>query len=329
MNYAPIIITVYTRLQKLKLCIEALKKNPEAIYSDLYIISDAPSKLEDKEKVQKVRTYLDTVQGFNSLTIEKPEINSRISNQNYSYILQCELIKKYKQFIFLEDDVVVSKHFLRFMNESLIYYKHDKNIGAICAYQLPFKVPKFYKKDIYLGKRYSPWGFAITKEWFEKIDFTHFDRYSIATTKKNKKKFLSVGKDILDILKLDSTKKIEAPDVRICYHQIMNNLFCIFPIISLTKNIGFDEEGEHCKFTDRFDVTINDNLAYNITLEKVKPNKTMLKRFQRYEDSYIFFITPYNNIKQIIILVIKKILKTLGIFAKIKYIYKKNIYKNQ
>lgn len=133
------------------------------------------------------------------------------------------MLDVYGKVIAIEDDNIVSRHFLRFMNEALEFYKDDPRITAISAYTLPIKYPFWYKKDIWLGKRFSPWGYGMRKEWFYQFDRSSYDRYTIATKNENINKFKSVGKDILDILYADSSGKISAGDVKICFDQIMRN----------------------------------------------------------------------------------------------------------
>lgn len=41
--FSPICICPYRRLEHLQHTVDALKKNPEAIYSDLFFFSDAPA----------------------------------------------------------------------------------------------------------------------------------------------------------------------------------------------------------------------------------------------------------------------------------------------
>ena len=47
------------------------------------------------------------------------------------------IFKKKKTAIILEDDILVSKHFLRYMNDSLKFYKNNIKVGSICG-NLPF-----------------------------------------------------------------------------------------------------------------------------------------------------------------------------------------------
>lgn len=56
--YAPIIVSVYDRLDHLKRCIEALLVNDLAPESLLYIVSDAPYREDHIPVIERVRELL-------------------------------------------------------------------------------------------------------------------------------------------------------------------------------------------------------------------------------------------------------------------------------
>ena len=75
MDFAPIVLFVYNRLDHLKLTLKSLKKNKEASNTDLIIYSDGPKNKLDKVNVYKVRSFLKKVSGF-----KKKKIICRVKN---------------------------------------------------------------------------------------------------------------------------------------------------------------------------------------------------------------------------------------------------------
>lgn len=69
MDYAPIIIFAFNRLDVLKKCVASLQDNKEAKHSDLFVYVDGPrsEKPGEKEKVLSVREYVKEITGFNSV----------------------------------------------------------------------------------------------------------------------------------------------------------------------------------------------------------------------------------------------------------------------
>ncbi len=243
-TYAPIIVSVYDRLEHLKQSIDALQKNNLAKQSDLYIVSDAAYKPEHKERINQVRKYALSISGFKKVHHLFREKNLGAHESIKTAIT--EVLATHNTFIFLEDDIVVTNDFLSYMNSGLNYYSNTANIFAICGFNLPFPIPENYNQDIYFYPCNSPWGFASWKNRWEKVNLDYFDRESELRKSRQYKAFASIGFFIKGILQADSRKKIQAMDLRVYYHMFKNNMCSVFPIQSKTQNWGFDGTGEHC-----------------------------------------------------------------------------------
>lgn len=243
-TYAPIVVTVYHRLDHLKRCVNALLRNELAMESELIVLSDAPQKEEHAAQIELVRKYILSITGFKKVRpVFWPE-NKGGHNSVVDGIR--EVLKEYDSFIFLEDDILVAPSFLRYMNEGLRYYEKQKSVFSVCAFKLPFSIPENYNKDIFFYPCNSPWGIATWKDRWEKVDHSYFDRYSELKRKGQLKEFCSIGFYIKGILKKDSTREIVADDLRVYYHMFQNKMCSVFPVISQSQNWGFDGSGEHC-----------------------------------------------------------------------------------
>lgn len=242
--YAPIVVTVYHRLDHLQRCVNALLQNEQAKESELIILSDAPQKKEHAAQIELVRKYILTIVGFKKVRPVFWQENKGGHNSLTDGIH--EVLNEHDSFIFLEDDIFVAPNFLRYMNDGLAYYKNIKSVFSVCAYKLPFHVPKDYNKDIFFYPCSSPWGFATWKDRWEKVNHSYFDRYSELKRNGQLKEFCSIGFYIKGILKKDSRREIVADDLRVYYHMFQNKMCSVFPVISQSQNWGFDGTGEHC-----------------------------------------------------------------------------------
>ena len=242
---APLLISVYNRFEHLKRCIEALKRNRLAPETDLYVVSDAAYREEDRQVIAEIRNYLKELVGFKTIICLFWDVNkgSHASTMDAIKVL----FEKYDCFIRVEDDIIVSTDFLDYMNAGLSYYKDDPNVYAICGYKAPFCIPKNYEFDVWFYPAFSPWGYPVWKHKFNEIDRSDWDRYSELKKDKSKyKAFKKIGFYIVGILKDDSAGKIVAGDLRVYYHMFQNNMYSVFPVVSKTQNWGFDGTGEHC-----------------------------------------------------------------------------------
>ena len=137
MNFAPIILFTYKRLDTLKKTILSLKKNKEAKKSELIIFSDGYKNDQDKNETLKVRKYIKKIYGFKKIKIYLRKKNLGLANNIVKGLEQ--VFKKNKLAIILEDDLVVSPSFLNYMNYYLKIYRNNKNVASVHGYCYPLK----------------------------------------------------------------------------------------------------------------------------------------------------------------------------------------------
>lgn len=129
---APIILFCYNRPQHVQRAISALQACPEAAQSQLYIFSDGPKTQADVYPVDEVRRLARSVQGFAKVTlIERPQ-NCGLAQNVIDGVTR--VVNRHGEVIVVEDDLVVSPHFLRFMNDALCTYRNEPRVGHIQAY---------------------------------------------------------------------------------------------------------------------------------------------------------------------------------------------------
>lgn len=136
-EFAPIALFVYNRPSHTRQTVEALKKNYWAKGSDLFIFSDAPKSAAQTEIVREVRQFIRQIDGFKSVTIVERETNFGLARSIIEGVTQ--LCEKYGRVIVLEDDLVTSPYFLRFMNDALDMYKDEDQVMHIAGATYPIE----------------------------------------------------------------------------------------------------------------------------------------------------------------------------------------------
>jgi hypothetical protein len=137
-NPAPIAVFTYNRLQHAKNTIECLQKNLLAEESYLFIFSDAPKIGDPIEPVESVRAYLGTIQGFRKVCIIERERNYGLGNNIIDGVNN--IVNKFGKVIVLEDDLITSPFFLKFMNEALQLYEQDPHVFSVHGYVYPLDI---------------------------------------------------------------------------------------------------------------------------------------------------------------------------------------------
>lgn len=284
MDLAPIVLFTYNRLDETKKTVRALQSNYLAHKSDLYIFSDGPKNSLMKSKVNSVRNYLYTIEGFNSVTVSKSDVNKGLANSIISGVSQ--IIKEHGKIIIVEDDLITSPNFLDFMNQALNFYENDPNILSISGYTLDLPSLPGYK-DYYFGYRASSWGWGTWKGYWEKVDWKVSSYKDFMKDPKKKKEFKRGGSDMVKMLKRQQEGLNDSWAIRFCFHQFKENLKTVFPTTSKVKSIGFSEEATHTTGEKRFDTVLDSGEQRYFEFDKFKKMDEQLVREFRNKFSLI------------------------------------------
>jgi hypothetical protein len=283
-NLAPIVLFVYNRPVHTKQTIEALQKNHLAKESELFIYSDGPKNADAQRKVDKVREYIKTIKGFKKIEIIERERNWGLANSVINGV--SKIINEYEKVIVLEDDILTSTTFLKFMNEGLSFYKNNEAILSITGFSFEKKFMNFeknYNLDIYIHKRPMSWSWGTWKSRWNKVDWTMKYFHKFISTSKEMNKFNEAGNDLTNMLINQKAGIIDSWYIRWCMHGFINNQNTIYPVISLVNNIGHDDSGTHSKknskkIYDHKELSIKDNFSFNNSL---KLDKKILKNYNK------------------------------------------------
>lgn len=277
-NLAPICLFVYNRLDHTRKTVEALQKNILADQSDLIIFSDAPKNDSAKENVENVRNYIKTINGFNSITITERKENWGLAKSIINGV--SDVVNKYGKIIVLEDDLITSKYFLKYMNDALDVYKEDEKVMHINGYLPPIN---YTPKEIFFYRHPSSWGWAT---WERSWKFFNGDTRQLLNKIKQKKNG-EFGFNIDDSYNFSSTLKanirrdINTWAVKWYASVFLNNGLCLNPNISLVKNIGFDGSGINCEKNDVYNV-VESNKEINVYKIKLKEEKEILFSMKKF-----------------------------------------------
>jgi GT2 family glycosyltransferase len=287
-NLAPIVLFVYNRPWHTKQTIEALQKNELANESELFIYSDEAKNENARTSVDKVRKFINSIDRFKKVTIIKREKNWGLANSVIDGVTK--IVNEYGKIIVLEDDLVTSPYFLKFMNDALEFYKNEKNIMSISGYTYPFDMPREYNKDVFLFYRSSSWGWAIWQDKWNKINFDLKKEDEIFKNISLQKRLNLGGDDLYEMLKNQLEGKINSWAIRFAlYHSLFNSM-TVYSVQSLVQNIGHDNSGTHCGISNMWDVSIDNNylpILSNIDIDNKiagrllkKLNKTLLQKIK-------------------------------------------------
>lgn len=284
-NLVPVIIFTYNRLDTLELVIKSLQKNTLVDETDLFIFSDFARKEKDIESVNRVRSFLNSVDGFRSVTIIERKENYGLAKNIIEGVT--EIIDKYEKVIVLEDDLITSRNFLCYMNQALDFYENDERIFAISGYTGNLPSLEKLEDEGYLSYRPSSWGWATWKREWIKNDWKVKDFDAFIQNKNAIKTFNRGGIDMTRMLKHCIEGKNHSWAIRWSYTMYKLDKYCFYPKISKIQNVGFGEEATNCKGVDIYQTNLDKSENCDFKFNKnIEINEKITKEF-----AYIFSYT--------------------------------------
>ena len=283
-NNLAVVIFAYNRFLHFKKTFSALLNNEKINQFRIYVFIDGPKNDHDKNQSQLIENFLKEKKLGNKITIYKNYKNKGLKKSIIEGV--SEVFKEYSKVVVLEDDVITSKNFIKFMSESLNYYEKDQHIGTITGYSF-INLEKNYPYSTYLSKRHASWGWGTWEKNWEKINWDKEWIKNYIDKKNFKKNFNSGGNDLYHMLNLQLDGKIDSWAIIYNMNQFINESYCLCPKKSLVYNIGLDGTGVHCKENDK--VFSNYDSEFEVKFyENVKiDNKIKKKIFKSFHTNLI------------------------------------------
>lgn len=251
MNLAPIILFVYNRPEHTKQTVDALEKNLFASESLLFVYSDGPKNEKDKPLVEEVRNFINKINGFKDIKIILRQSNLGLADSIVSGVT--EVIDKFGKAIVLEDDIVTSPYFLKYMNDALEFYSNVEQVISIHGYTYPVdaKLPQtFFLRGA------DCWGWATWKRGWELFERDAQKLLNVLTENKLLNDFDWNGA-LSNVRMLKNFIKGKNNSWAIRWHAsaFIKNKLTLYPGVSLVRNIGADGLGTNVRKTKIYDTT--------------------------------------------------------------------------
>lgn len=281
MYYAPIMIPTLCRSEHFIRCIESLKKNSWAKYTDVYIALDYPSKESHRDGYKKICKYLEgefkEFRQFN--VIKRPYNYGSVKN---SRDLRNKLLMKYDRFIRTDDDCEFSENFLEFMDKCLEKYEDDESVLGVTGYSYPIKWDISPECNAFKNMIVFPvWGTGFWKRSFKELEDNLMNGFINEFVQKNglHRKQMTDARYLECLCEAYGYDKgsllNNVSDVACgCYLQLKNK-YIISPKKSMVRNYGFDGSGVYCQNTKNNSEDINNATEYNYIYQSIDENNTI------------------------------------------------------
>jgi hypothetical protein len=245
-SLAPIALFVYRRPDHTRRVLQALSENELSSSSLLYIFADGPktdASEEEKNQIAEVRQIIRSKAWCGKIQIFEAQTNQGLADSIISGVTK--VVECHGRIIVLEDDIVTSPFFLRYMNDALIRYANEERVMHVAGF-MP-SMDSHDKPEYFFLRNSSCWGWAT---WHRAWRNFHNDPtpYLAEFGPKDILRFnLDGTHNFWGQLQANRDGLLKTWAVFWYACVFSHNGLCLHPRESFVENIGFDNSGTHCK----------------------------------------------------------------------------------
>ena len=240
---APIAFFCFNRPEHTLRSLTSLVDNPEAVESELFLFCDAPRNQEQEKAVHEVRQIVRNRQWCGSVHIIEQKTNLGCAGSIIKGVTQ--VCSDFGKVIVIEDDLVLSPHFLGYTNTALSVYESDPRVMQVSGHMFPIAFD--CRTDALFLPFITSWGWATWQRAWRLFD-PHMSGYGqIKGNRKMRYRFNMQGEyPYSKMLESQLRGEIDSWAIRWYLSVFLNNGLTLYPVTSLVENIGFDGSGVHC-----------------------------------------------------------------------------------
>jgi hypothetical protein len=249
---APVALFGYRRPEHLRLTVESLRANAQAGATHLTVFCDAARSPEHADAVAAVRAYADAISGFASVTVVKREHNLGLARSIIDGVTR--LCEAHGRVIVVEDDLLLSPHFLRYMNDGLALYEGDAGVASIHGYCYPVADPL---PETFFLRGADCWGWATWQRAWSRFEPDGARLLSALQARSLTHAFDLDGQyGFTRMLGEQIAGRNDSWAVRWHATCFLEGLLTLYPGRSLVHNLGNDASGTHCGRSSALDQVV-------------------------------------------------------------------------
>ena len=274
---APIALFVYNRPVHARRTVESLRANAEAAASDLFVFCDGAKNAEASAAVEQVREFARGLEGFASLTVIERERNFGLADSIIDGVTR--LCRERGRVIVLEDDLLLSPHFLQYMNEGLNRYADTPQVASIHGYSYPVDCTL---PETFFMRGADCWGWATWARAWQDFE-PDAGKLLLEIRAHGLERDFDFGGAAGYVRMLEGFIAGRNNSWAVRWHAAayLRGMLTLYPGRSLVRNIGHDGSGAHSGDVDAFDSGLADR---PIKLEAIELAESAVARaaFERY-----------------------------------------------
>lgn len=244
---APVVLFCYNRPHHTEQTLKALSECELSADSMLYVYCDGPKEnatQDDLSNIAETRAVVKRRKWCKEVIIVESEKNKGLAGSVIEGTTA--VVNRHGSVITLEDDVIVSRYFLRYMNAALIRYADHKNVAMIGGYNFPVTERAGSNSSYFLPLTSTQaWG-TWQRSW-SSFDAKADGYKELKSNRELREKFnLGGAYDFAGMLiqQMESSN-ISSWAIRWWWTVFKSGALVLYPDKSLIRNIGWDGSGRH------------------------------------------------------------------------------------
>jgi hypothetical protein len=272
-KYADIVLFVFNRPEHTLRTLQALKANPEAAFSKLWIFCDGPrSGVHDEPRIEAVRDVVRQQKWCREIVYVEQSANLGLAESIRSGV--STVFRETDRVVVLEDDILTAPGFLGYMNQALHLYADEPRVMNVCGY-LPTTSRWFPLPETFFQRMMSCWGWATWRrswqcaEWDAGLLMKNLQEHPGGLHRFD----LDGTYPYSEHLKANLEGRMKTWAVFWAASCYLRGGLSLYPNRSLVQNIGFDGSGTNCGMSNDFTT-----LASRVHVRRVPLSESALGR---------------------------------------------------
>lgn len=283
MTLAPIVLFAYNRPAHTRRTLEALAATPEAARSALYVFCDGPNPdatAEDRAAIAEVRRVVRERAWCGTVEVRESDANRGLAASIVGGV--SDALDRHDRAVVLEDDIVVSKGFLTYMNEALELYRDEPHAFQVSGYMVPPQRTFRRRRDTGFLRVTTSWGWGTwARAW------QHYSDDAEALLDQ----VTAIGREAFDLdgtsFHVEELERNVSGDLRTWAVRWYASVFvrgglCLYPRRSLVENGGLDGSGTHCHDDSRGVLSGRPARSIRVRAQEIAEDRAYLREFQAF-----------------------------------------------
>jgi hypothetical protein len=239
-SLAPIALLAFRRPLTTLQTLYTLSRCPEAAGSELYVFCDGARSEAERRDVNHTREVVRSHRWCGRVEVVEAEKNQGLARSVIGAVTR--LTASHGRVIVLEDDLLVARGFLAYMNEALRRYAGDDRVMAVSGHTLDANPQE--PRAVFLPF-VTTWGWATWSRAWARFQERPEGLERLADRRFQHSFDLDGSIDYTGMLRAQIAGRMDSWGIRWWWSVHHHGGLSLFPLASLTRNVGADGAATH------------------------------------------------------------------------------------